>query len=56
MSIDGSIIYQLISFLILFMVPILIVYFIRSSKRKKQQLDTIENKLNEVLNNTNKNK
>ncbi|NDI35487.1 hypothetical protein [Chengkuizengella sediminis] len=54
MQIDGSIVFQLFSFLILFMIPVVIVYFIRVSRRKKQQLDSIEEKLNKVLNDTNK--
>jgi uncharacterized protein YoxC len=48
----GSVIYQIVAILIPITIILLVVWLIRSSIKKSKQLKRIEQKLNEIENNT----
>ncbi|WP_187393466.1 hypothetical protein [Bacillus sp. E214] len=51
----GDIIYQLFSILVVIFFIVMIVSFFRSSKKRKEQLDRIENKLDKLSGQSTKN-
>ena len=51
----GDIIYQLFSILVVIFFIVMIVSFFRSSKKRKEQLDRIENKLDKLSEQSTKN-
>lgn len=52
----GDIIFQLFVFLIPIVIIVAIIYFVRSSKKRKEQLDRIEEKLDRASGQTQKNR